>query len=120
MYVQIAVAHSFAGFGREQVVIHEGFCGLRCKLHHHSRRGIGIHVRILAGYIVVFCLDDFQEYVASLSTTGNAALVAIGDVAFSHLLSGRFHQFQFHAVLNLLHCHLILAGDADTVGYFLY
>ena len=35
----------------------------------------------------VLRLDDFKENVACLGASGYAALVAVGDVAFCHLLA---------------------------------
>ena len=49
---------------------------------------------------------------------GYTALVTVGDISLGHLLSGGLHEFQLHAVLNLLHCHLFLAGNSDAVGDF--
>ena len=37
---------------REKIVIHKRFGGLAGELHHHSRRGVCIHIGILAGNII--------------------------------------------------------------------
>ena len=117
--MKIPVAHGVASFGREKVVVNKGLGRFGGEFHHHSRGRVGVHVGVLAGDVVVFRLDDFQEDVAGLGTSGYAALVAIGDIAFGHFLARRFHEFQFHAVLNLFYGHLLLAGNADAVGDFL-
>ncbi len=86
--VEVSVFHGLPGFGREQVVVDKRLGGLRRELHHHSRWRVGVHIGVLAGDVVVFGLDDFQEYVAGLGPAGYTALVTVGDISLGHLLSG--------------------------------
>ena len=117
--VEVALTHGVASLLGEQVVVDERFGGLGGEFHHHSRGGIGVHVGVLAGDVVVFGLDDLEKHVAGLGAACYAALVAVGDIFFSHLFAGRLHQLELYAVLNLLHAHLLVTGDADAVGDFL-
>ena len=115
--MQIAVAHSLSGLLGQQIVIDKRLCGFGCELHHHPRRRIGIHICILAGDVVVLRLYDFKKNVAGFSPPCDTALVAVCDITFRHLFAGRFHQLQFHSVLNAFHTHLLVAGGADAVHY---
>ncbi len=119
VYVYVVVAHGVASLGCEQIVVYEWFCSLAGELHHHACGRIGVHVRIFAGDVVVFCLDDFMEHVAGLGLSGNAALVAIGDIALGNFLSGAVHEFELHHVLNVFYGHALVAFGTDAVGYFL-
>ena len=116
MDVQIVVLHGVAALRRQQIVIDEGLGGLRCKLHHHTRRRVGIHIGILARHVVVLDVDDIQEDVARLGLTGYASLVAIGNILLGHILAARLHQFQFHQVLNLLNGHLTVTALGNVVS----
>ena len=118
--VEVVVLHGLAALLGEQVVVDEGFRGLRGKLHHHACRGVGIHVGILTGDIVVLDVDDVEEHVAGLGLAGNGALVAVGDELLRHILAARLHQFHLHGILYLLHRHLALALLCDIVGDFIY
>ena len=118
--VDIIVFHRLLHFGREEIVVDKGFCCLAGELHHHPGRGVGVHVGVLAGYVVVFRLDDLKKHVAGLCAAGNAALVAIGYITFGDILSRGLHELDFHAVLDGLHGHAFVAAHADAVGYFGY
>ncbi len=120
MDMQIAVAHSLARFVRQQIVVDKRLSGLAREFHHHSRRRIGVHIRILAGDVIVLGLDDFKEHVACLGTAGYASLVAVGYITFRNLLPGALHQLHLHTVLNLLHSHAFRTGHADSVGNLMY
>ena len=117
--MEVAGAHGIAGFLRKKIVVNKGLGGLAREFHHHSRRGIGVHIGVLARDVVAFGLDDFQEHVAGLGAASDASLVAICYIAFRHFLAGGVHELHFHAVLNLFNCHAFVAGDAYAVGYFL-
>ena len=118
--MDIVVAYGIAGFRCEEIVVYEGFCGFAREFHHHSRGRVGIHVGILAGDIVVLCLDDFMEHVAGFGLACYAALVAIGDIAFGDFLAGAVHEFKLDHILNVFHGHAFVAFGSDTVCYFLY
>ena len=115
--VEVVAPHGFACVLREQVVIDERLGGFAAELHHHAGRGVGIHVGIFAGHIVVFDIDDFQEDVACLCLSGHASCITVLDVGLGHLLACTFHQFVFHQVLDVLHGHLAFSAHGDAVGY---
>ena len=114
--VQVVVAHSLASLVAEQIVIDEGFRCLAGKLHHHAGWRVGIHVSVFASDIIILGIDNLQEDVASLGLSSHAALVAVVDIAFSHLLAGALHELQLYHVLNTFHAHLALAPSANVVG----
>ena len=114
--VQIVMFYSITTLVRQQIVVHERLGRLRSKLHHHTSRGICIHIGILARHIIALDVHDIQEHVACLSLTGNRALVAIGNIFLGHIFATRLHQFQFYQVLNLLHRHLTVATLGNVVG----
>ena len=70
MDMDVTMAHGMQGLLAQQVIVYIRFCGLRCELHHHARGRVGVHVRILAGDFVIFCLDDLDEQVACLGAAG--------------------------------------------------
>ena len=116
MDVQIVAAHSLASLLAEQVVVDEGLGRLAGKLHHHACRGVGIHVGVLAGDIVILGIDDLQEQVAGLGLAGHTAGMAVVDVAAGNLLARALHQLQLHLVLNVLDAHLAASTLTDAVG----
>lgn len=116
VYVYVIVADSRLGLGREEVVVHKGFGGLAGELHHHARRGVGVHVGVLPSDVVVLGLDNLQEHVTGTGLAGNRTLVTVSDVTLGHLLARRLHQLYLHAVLNLLHGHALRPGDTYPVG----
>ena len=116
VYVQVIVLHGIATLLAQQIVVHEGLRRLRGKLHHHAGRRIGIHIGILARDIIILDIHDVQEHVACLRLTGDAALVAVGDILLSDVLATRLHQFHLHSVLYLLHRHLTVTALRDVVG----
>ena len=87
VYVEISVAYGVASLWGQQIVVNERLCGFRCELHHHSRGGIGVHIRVFPGDIVVFGFDYFKEHVARLGASCDTALIAVCDVAFGHLFA---------------------------------
>ena len=117
VYVKIAVVDSLAHLGREQIVVDKGLGGLAGKLHHHARGRVGVHVGVLAGDVVALGLDDLEKHVAGLGAASYRPLIAVGDIAFGHLLTGRFHEFELDTVLYLLYAHLFVARHGDAVGY---
>ena len=78
--MQIVMLYGITTLARQQVVVNEGFGGLRRKLHHHACRRISIHIGILARHVVALDVDDIQEHVARLSLTGYRTLVTIGNI----------------------------------------
>ena len=114
--MQIVMCHSVTTLFRQQVVIDERLRGLRCKLHHHACRGVGIHIGILAGDIIILDVHDVEEHVARLGLTSHRTLMAVGDVALSHVLAARLHQLHLNGILNLLDGHLTLAFLGDMIG----
>ena len=117
VYVQVVVLDSLAHLRAQQVVINEWLCCLAGELHHHSGRSVGVHVRVLASYVIALCLYDFKEHVVSLRTTSNASLVAVCDVLLSDILALTAHQLELHHVLDFLHSHLLFAVVRYVVGY---
>ena len=116
MDMEIVVLYGITALLREQVVINEGLCGLRGKLHHHACRGISVHVRILTRHVIVLDIHDVKEHITRLGLTGNATLVAIGDVLLSHIFSARLHQLHLNGILDLLHRHLTITTLGDMVS----
>ena len=113
--VEVVVEHCIATFLTQQIVVNEWLGRFARELHHHACWRVCVHVRILASHIVVLDVDDFEEDVAGFRLASDTALVAIGDVALSHVLARTLHQLQFHEVLNLLNCHLCVAMIGDMV-----
>ena len=116
MDVQIVATHGIAHFLAQQIVVHEGLGGLAAELHHHTGWCVGIHVGVLAGYIIVLDIDDFKEDVASLGLTCHTAGIAVFDICLCHILAGTLHQLVLHKILNVFHCHLALATHGNAVG----
>ena len=114
--MQIVVLHGQTTLFREQVVVDERLRSLRGKLHHHTCRGVGIHVGILTRYIIILDVHDIEEHITGLSLTGHGSLMTVGDVPLGHILATRLHQFHLHSILNLFHGHLTLATLGDMVG----
>ena len=115
--VKVVVLHGLACIFREQVVINEWLGGFAGEFHHHAGRRVRVHVGVLARHVVVFYVDDFQEYVPRLGLACHAPCVAVLDVYLRHVLARAFHQLVFHHVLYLLHAHLALPLHRDAVGY---
>ena len=46
---------------RQQAFVHIGLGRLRGEYHHHARRRVGVHVRVLAGDLVGLGVDDLLE-----------------------------------------------------------
>ena len=120
MDVEVVVLHRLAALLREQVVVDEWLRGFRGKLHHHSRRCVGVHIGILTCDIVVLDVHYVEEDVTRLGLSCDGALVAIGDEFLSHILTARLHQFHLDGILNLLHRHLALAFLCDIICDFVY
>ena len=114
--VQVVMLHSVATLFTQKVVVNKRLCCLAGKLHHHAGRCIGVHIGILARYIVVLDINNVEKYLAGLCLTCYRALVAIGDVLLSHVFTTRLHQLHLHQVLYLLHRHLSVALLSYTVG----
>ena len=114
--MEITASHGFARLIGEEIVVDEGFGCFGGELHHHAGGGVGVHVGVLAGDVVVLGLYNLQKDVARLCAAGYGTFVAVGDIFLCHLLAGRLHEFELHAVLNLLHRHLLGACHANAVG----
>ena len=114
--VEIVGSHSLTCFFAQEVVIDERLCGLAGKLHHHAGRRVGIHVGVLAGDIVVLGVDNLQEQIAGFCLAGDAALVAIVDVALCHFLAWALHEFELHHILYAFDAHLALTTCSNVVG----
>ena len=100
----------------QQVVIHERLCGLAGELHHHARRGICIHVGILASNIIVLDIDNLQEDVSCLRLTRNRARATIFNIYLSNVWATGFHQLVLNHILDFLHGHLRLTANTNSVG----
>ena len=98
--VQIVVVHGINNFFAQQKVVNEWFCGLAGELHHHSRRGVGIHVGVLAGNVVRLDVDDFLKYVAGLGLARYAALVTVCDILLCNILATTLHELEFNHILE--------------------
>ncbi len=118
--VKIAIANRITCFLRQKVVIDKRLCGLACKLHHHACRRVSVHIGVLSGYFIIFSLDNLQKHVTGLGATGNAALVAVGNISFGNFLARAVHQFHFNAVLDFFHTHPLLSCDPYAIRNFLY
>ena len=117
--MQSVLAHGFSTFLAQQVVVDKRFGCFARKLHHHSRRRIGVHIGVFARNVVVFYIDDFQKNIACLGFSGHAALVSVGDVGSSHIFAATLHQLHFHLVLDIFHRHLWFSRKSDAVCYLL-
>ncbi len=113
--VEITVFHGFSCFLRKKIIVDKRLCRFACELHHHSGRGVGVHVGILARDVIVLGFDDLKEHIACLGTACDATLIAIGDITLGHFLARAFHQFYLHAILNLLYGHALFSGHAYTI-----
>ena len=118
--MQIVVLHRPQSLLREQIIIHKRLGGLRRKLHHHTRRGIGIHICVLACHIVRLRLNDLEEHLAGLCLAGNTTAVTICDVALCHLLAGRLHKLHLDHILNILHRDLLATTILNSINNFIY
>ena len=114
--VQIVVFYGVAALFREQIVVDEGFGGLARELHHHARRRVGVHIGILARNVVVLDVHDVEEHLTGLGLAGDGALVAVGDILLSHVLTAGLHQLELDGILNLLDGHLTIAALCDAVS----
>ena len=117
--MEVVVLHSLTALLTQQVVIDEGLRGLGGELHHHASRGVGIHIGVLTGDIVVLDVHDVEEHLSCLGLTGHGALMAIGDVLLGHVLAAGVHQLHLDGILDLLHRHLTLTTLGDMVGYLI-
>ena len=116
VHMQVVVAHGITALLRQQVVIDKGLGALRGELHHHTGRCVSVHVRVLAGHVVVLDVDDLQEHITGLGLPGNATLVTVGDVFLCHILAGTLHQLHLHGILDVLDGHLRLPVHVDMVS----
>ena len=112
--VNVAFAHGVFDFGREQIIVHERLRRFAGKFHHHSRRRIRVHVRVLARDVVRFRFDDFEENVARFRLARHVALFAVGDVFAGNVLALGLHQLVFDEILNRFDGHRFVpvVGDA--------
>ena len=85
--VYVVVLDGILHLRAEQIVVNERFCGLAREFHHHSCRGVGVHVGVLARDVIALGLYDFQEDVARLCASGDGALVAVSDISLCDVLS---------------------------------
>ena len=120
MDVQIVLGDGIQHFFTQQIVVHKRLGGFAGKLHHHARRGIGIHVGIFACDVVGLDVDNFQEHVARLCFAGNASLVAVSDVFLGNVLAAALHQLHFHQILDGFHRHLRISLERDAVRNLVY
>ena len=116
MDMQVVVFHSLTTLLTQQIVVDEGLRGLRGKLHHHTCRGVGIHIGILTCHIVVLDVHDIEEHLTGLGLTSHTTLMTVGDVLLGHVLSTRVHQLHLHSILNLFHGHLTIATLGNMVS----
>ena len=114
--VDIAVCNSFTHIFGQKALVHIGLCCLRGKLHHHTGRGVGIHIGILAGDIVGLRVNDALEDFPALRLAGEVALVAVGDILLRHLFARALHKLHLDAVLDFLNAHLFPAVVGNLVG----
>ncbi len=114
--MDITMLHCITGLVGQQIVVDKRLGGLTREFHHHSRRRVGVHIRILTGDVIVLSLDYFEENITRLCLACYAALVSIRDIFLSHFLAGAFHKLKLHTVLNVLDCHLIATCHTYAVG----
>ena len=100
----------------QEEVINERLCRLAGKLHHHTSRSIGVHVRVLAGNIVRLDIDNLLEDVTCLRLARDTALVTVSDVLLCNILAATLHELKLHHVLNSLHSHLRISAERNVVG----
>ena len=118
--MNVVVLHGVAHLFREQIVIDERLGRFRGKLHHHTRRRVGIHVGVFARHVVAFDVHNVQKHIACLGLAGDGALVAILNVLLGDVFARTFHQFHLHGILYVLYRHLRLAPESDVVCYLHY
>ena len=118
--MQIVVTYGIHNLLAQEEVINEGLCCLAGKLHHHTRRSISVHVRILTGNVVRLDVDDLLEDVTCLCLARDTALVTVGDVLLGHILAATLHEFHLHHILNGLDGHLCITTERDVVTYLAY
>ena len=112
----VVAGHGLADRVAQEALVHIALGGLRGELHHHARRGVCVHVGVLAGDIVGLGLDDgFEDFVA-LGLAGDIPLVAVADILLGHLLAGAVHEVVLHHVLNFFHGHLLFVQFGDGFG----
>ena len=104
--VDVSILDGLFDIFGQKALVHEGFCRFRCELHHHSGRGICIHVGVFAGDVSSLSLYNLLENLSGLRFSGEVPLISIGDVFLGDFLPRTVHQFHFYLVLNLLHAHL--------------
>ena len=114
--MDVVARNGFAHVSRQQALVHIGLGSLGSELHHHARRRIGIHVRILAGDVIGLRVDDGLENLVRPGFPGQVALVAVGDVFAGHLLTGTLHEFEFHQVLDILHAQFVRSLFCNGIG----
>ncbi len=115
--VDIAVLSCEAHILVEQIVIDERLGGLAGKLHHHACRGVGIHVGIFAGDVVLLGTNDFLKHLARLGAACDGARITIRDIDTSHFLALGTHQLLLHTVLNGFHRHQGITVLGNLVCY---
>ena len=113
--MQVVVAHSVHNLLAQQKVINKRLRCLARELHHHSGRSIGVHVCILACYIIRADIDDLLENLLCLGIAGDTALFAVGNILLSNVLAATLHELNLNHVLNSLHSHLWISLERDAV-----
>ena len=115
VYMQIVMLHGLPAFLAKKIVVDKGFGRFAREFHHHSRGCIRVHVGIFARHIIVFHVDDFEKHISRFRLSGNAALIAVGNVCLRHVFPTAFHQLHLHEILYSLHRHLRFTGKSDAV-----
>ena len=116
--MDVAVLHRFLDILGKQTLVHERLGRFGSELHHHSCRGIRIHVGVLPCHIRRLGLDDLLEDFTGLGRPGKIPLVAVCNVFLCDFLPRTVHQFHFHTVLDVLYTHALLVGLGNPCGNF--
>ena len=114
--MDVVLRHGVADIVGEEALVHIALGRLGGELHHHARRGVGVHVGVLPGDVVGLRVDDGLENLRALGLAGHVALVAVADVFLGDLLAGAVHQFVLDDVLDLFHGHFLLVDAGNRVG----
>ena len=116
--VDISVLHGLANVLGQQALVHESLGGLGRELHHHTGRGVGIHIGVLPGDVGGLGLYDLLEDFAGLGLSGKVAFVAVSYISLGDLLARALHKLHLHEVLDVLDAKAGLFILGNLVGDF--
>ena len=116
MDVDVVAGHRFPDIAGQQALVHVTLGRLGSEFHHHARRGVRVHVGILAGDVIGLRVDDGLEDLVGLGLAGQVALVAVGDVLLGDFLARALHELELDAVLDILDAHFVAVHLGDGIG----